>query len=523
MAAQGVGRIARPALAKRICEGLDTGSVLLVAGPGYGKSTAIEEALELDGRRSVWLSCGEAVREPARLLSELVERARAAVPGLGDVVGDALNTPLERLDVTAATTAFVVDIERLLVEPLVIVLDDAENLEGADAAIAVVDRLLNVRGVPLSLAIGTRVPLPLRLSKLRASGGLLELGQAELIFSPGEIEQLLQLRRGGAVSETEVRSVHTASQGWPIVVALTGIAPESAQASSPLPRRDLFRYLAEEVLGRLDEASRMGMVDSSVPAVLTPLLASDLGLAPEFTAEAEASGLFRRTDDSGTGTYHPLFLAFLRERLLELRTEAERESLHARVAANLAAAGEHEESIEHWLAAGRFDEAIESMAIAGPQMVRVSPERVASYLAALPAELKDRPDCLYLEAQLLSGAGDHEGALDPLRAAAAGFREAGQPEREWLTRVILADTLLFSGDPEQVAEVAEGWEEAEGVRGPGGIGGRLVQADLALDHGSPRRGRGGSPAVEWISRGLLAIRLSRCDGPCLDAIGAGMP
>ena len=439
--------------------------MLLVAGPGYGKSSAIEDALELGGHRSIWLSCGEAVREPARLLSELVERARAAVPGLGDVVGDALNAPLERIDVTGATSAFVVDIERLLVEPLVIVLDDAENLEGADAALAVVDRLLNVRGVPLSLAIASRVPLPLRLSKLRASGELLELGRPELIFTPGEIEQVLKLRRGGAVSEAEVTSVQRASQGWPIVVALTGTAPESARASGPLPRRDLFRYLAEEVLGRLDEDTRAVMVDSSVPAALTPALAEDLGLPPAFTAEAEASGLFRRTDDSGGGRYHPLFHAFLRERLLELRTAAERQSLHARVAASLSAAGEQEESIEHWLAAERFEEALESMATAGPQMVRVSPGRVASYIAALPAELRESPDCLYLEAQLRGGAGDHEGALAPFRAAAAGFRASGQPEREWLSRLFLADTLIFTGAFDEVSEVAEGWEEVEGPAG----------------------------------------------------------
>src|SRR5262245_19230769 len=38
------GRISRPGLARRIADGLEAGSVLLVAGAGYGKTMALEEA-----------------------------------------------------------------------------------------------------------------------------------------------------------------------------------------------------------------------------------------------------------------------------------------------------------------------------------------------------------------------------------------------------------------------------------------------------------------------------------------------
>ncbi|MFN8160872.1 MAG: BTAD domain-containing putative transcriptional regulator [Solirubrobacterales bacterium] len=461
MSAHRVGRIARPALAKRVCEGLERGSVMLVAGAGYGKSTVIEEALELTGNPSVWLRCGEASREPARLLSELVERVRSAVPGLGGTVGDALNAPLERVDVGSATTAFVVDVERLLVEPLVIVVDDAEGLEGSGEALAVLDQLLNVRGAPLSLAIGTRVALPLRIGKLRASGELLELGQADLIFSAAETEQVLELRRGGAPSEAEVESVQAASRGWPIAVALTGMTND-AGGPGPLRSEDLFRYLAEEVLERLGEAERLQMVDSGVPDALTPTLAADLGLPDGFNAAAEASGLFRRGQD-GSGTYHPLFLGFLRERLRAMRTEQELADLHARVAASLVSSGLHEDAIEHWLAAGRHEEALQSLVAVGPRLTRVSPGLATSYIAALPPELRTRPDCLLLEGQILWGTGDHERALTQLRAAADGFRAAGQAELDWLARILLADTLVFTGAFEEISDLARGWEDAQGA------------------------------------------------------------
>src|SRR5262249_31102180 len=55
-----------------------------------------------------------------------------------------------------------------------------------------------------------------------------------------------------------------------------------------------------------------------------------------------------------------------------------------------------------------------------------------------------------------------ERAVEPLRGAIAGFREAGNADGEWLARVFLADTLVFIGQVEEVEALAEGWEEASG-------------------------------------------------------------
>src|SRR4051794_41416572 len=118
-------RIARPALARRLATALEAGPVLLVAGAGYGKTTALEEAIELAGVRVAWISCRDAGGEAGRLLLAAVRGLRAAVPGLADVLGDRLAAGLEPVDVDAAAAALVAELEGLLVERLVIVLDDA--------------------------------------------------------------------------------------------------------------------------------------------------------------------------------------------------------------------------------------------------------------------------------------------------------------------------------------------------------------------------------------------------------------
>ena len=168
----GLPRIPRPALARRLADGLDAGSVFLVAGAGYGKTMALEEAIALANRRAVWLPCGESGGEAGRLLIGAVKELRGAAPGLADVVGDRLAAGMEPVDVRAATNALLAELERLLVEPLVIVFDDAEELEDADAALALIDQLLSVRAAPVSVAVATRRALRLKLAKLRVSGRL---------------------------------------------------------------------------------------------------------------------------------------------------------------------------------------------------------------------------------------------------------------------------------------------------------------------------------------------------------------
>jgi ATP/maltotriose-dependent transcriptional regulator MalT len=121
----GLARIARPSLARRLADALEGGSVLLVAGAGYGKTMALEDAVEVLGRRAVWVSCGDAGGEAARLLIAAVEELKAVVPGLADVVGERLAAGLEPVDAGTATAPLLAELERLLVEPLVIVFDDA--------------------------------------------------------------------------------------------------------------------------------------------------------------------------------------------------------------------------------------------------------------------------------------------------------------------------------------------------------------------------------------------------------------
>src|SRR5262249_20795473 len=129
------GRIARPALARRIGDALDAGSALLVAGAGYGKTMALEEAIAYSARRTVWISCRDAGGEAGRVLMGTVDGLRATAPGLIAVVSERFGASSEPIDVRTAAAALLGEVERLLVEPLTIVYDDAEEIADSDGAL----------------------------------------------------------------------------------------------------------------------------------------------------------------------------------------------------------------------------------------------------------------------------------------------------------------------------------------------------------------------------------------------------
>jgi LuxR family maltose regulon positive regulatory protein len=407
VSAVATSRIARPALAQALCEALEHGSVTLVAGPGYGKTMVLDEALQSSAMRAVWVSCGQSAGEAGRLLLAIVSGIASAVPGAADVLAERLSVGAEPVDVRAATSGLLAELERLLVDRLVIVLDDAEELEGDETSLGLVDQLLAGRGSRLSIAIATRRPLSLKVAKLRATGALTEFASSQLCLTAAEAEELLRLRHGRAVSDAEVEAVLAVTEGWPMGVALTALTESAEPRGAAVPQAELFRYLAEEVLDALEPELRLALVDSSVPAVLTPAMADDLGLPAGFLGQIEQRGLFLRPAGSEEYVYHPLFRAFLQEQLADLRSADEQAELHARAAANLVAADHRIEAVEHFIAAADYEQALAVIGAHAQQLLRAAPDTVSNWLERLPLGLRVVEIYLLLDARRQSAIGRH--------------------------------------------------------------------------------------------------------------------
>lgn len=479
MRAQGPPRIARPALAARIAAALDAGSVLLVAPAGYGKTMAVEEAVALRGGPVAWVGCAEGDRDAGRVLLRIIDALGRAAPGVADVPAERMAAGTEPVDPVVVARDLREDLERLLVDPLVIVLDDAERLEDVPRAADVVGALLDGPGDAVRVVVASRRRLGLRTAKLRAAGRLATLGPADLVFTPDECAALLALREGRTPPAGRVEAVMEATEGWPLGVSLGGLGG----ATAPGARGGVFDFLVEEVLDRLDRRHREALLVAALPRELEPGVVRALGLDDDVIDGFERLGLFVTPVDAARrrARLHPLVREFLLERLHAERDPAALRELHAALAGPVEEAGRLEDAVDHWLDAGRWDEAAAAVARGAWSLIGTAPQTVRRWLERLPGRCRELPELLLVASRLEFGAGRHVPAADVARRAVAGFRERGDVRMEWRARLALMDALHGMGAFGEAVDLAEGID-SEAVRDVPEAPDLAVMAAMCLSH-----------------------------------------
>ncbi len=447
--------VARPRLAARVRDALDTGALLLTAGAGCGKTTLLEQALL--AAPTAWVSCSDAERAPGALLARIIDAVATSVPGASDALAERLAAAPDRVDALAAASELLAELSGLMVEPLVLVLDDAEHLDGAHESLRLLERLIRAEGSPLRVAVASRRPLELRIAKPRGAGRVTEVTAAELAFDVEECAALIRARNGRA---EHADAMMEATEGWPLGVALAG-SPADGNLRTLRSAPDLRSYFAEELLESLDPQLREAAISSSVAAVVTPGVARALDLPPDLAARVERAGLLiRRASDGVTFTYHPLMREFLLE-CLDERGPDGRRRLHAAVAAAVAQDGDHPRAIAHWLAAESWLQAVSAIERDSMLLVRTQPDLLRRWLSLLPPHAATLPTMRSLEGQLRWGAGNHAGAIEAFQAAIGGFADHPNPPAEWMARFACSDALIAAGRNDEVEQLRDGWDDPE--------------------------------------------------------------
>jgi LuxR family transcriptional regulator, maltose regulon positive regulatory protein len=461
-------RIGRTRLAGRVEDALEPGSLVLTAGAGCGKTVTLEQVLGAGTRPFAWVSCSPTARSPGALATMIVNAIAAAVPGSADALAETMAASGERVDGLAITRELIEELSRLLVEPLVVVVDDAEQLDGAGDSLRILSELVRAELPLLHVAVASRRPLALKVAKVRASGRLTELTTADLAFDAEECAELLRRRTGQDPPSEHVEVMMELTEGWPLGIALAAGLVERATEAGDLAAAlgglrsapDLREYLSEELLDSLEPELREAALASSVVPVVTAAVERALDLPDEFASRIEGAGLLvRRTDDGFV--YHPLLRDFLLERLRAQCSEDEWRSLNAAAAPALDADGDAVGAIEHWLEAHAWQEAVAAMEREGFGLARTAPELIPRWLSLLPETERGYPTMRALEGQLQWRAGDNEAAIAALADAIGGFRERPNVRAEWAARSILVDLLFATHTADEVKQVVEGWDRPE--------------------------------------------------------------
>jgi LuxR family maltose regulon positive regulatory protein len=382
-----VGRslVARPRVVERFAVTDATRLVVLSAPPGFGKTSAVVDWLQADGRTAAWLSLDESDNDLGRIVPYLV----AAIGGAAGMSAGRANVDSADPEELAA------DLVGLLEEPeapSVLVLDDFHVISDR-SVLALVQAVLSHLPEGRLLVIATREDPPLRLSRLRASGELVELRAEELRFSVAEADAFLRGRMGVALPADAVSSLTDSTEGWPAVLqlvalSLVGRADAASRATEiAADHRLILDYVTEEVLARLDAGTVDFLLQTAHLERLSGALCDAVTGRSDGAATLErlerANLLLTRLDDQRRWyRYHRLFAELLRTRGREWAART-----HLAAARWYRGAGLLDEALEHAVSVGDPLETRGLIWEAGSQLLHTGEVRtVGAALARIPLD-----------------------------------------------------------------------------------------------------------------------------------------
>ena len=205
------GEIVRTRVLELLEHRWDRTVTTVVAGAGFGKSTAVAQAMRanqlaprgVEGRISCRWGCEDAVR--------LVASATAALEGEAPARG----SPLDRLQAVVAAHAPL---------PVCVVIDDIETIPATGTVL--LGTLLDALPTNLHLVLVGRQLPGIGLARLRAAGELLEVGVDDLRFDEQETASLATALGAPAPAE------HLG--GWPAIIRLSLAAPDRSAGRLPV-------------------------------------------------------------------------------------------------------------------------------------------------------------------------------------------------------------------------------------------------------------------------------------------------
>jgi LuxR family maltose regulon positive regulatory protein len=309
--------------------------VLVSAGAGWGKTTALVQWVAADERPVAWLRLDAADNDPVVLLGGLIA-ALAPVSGCDPLLAEALRVAVPPVWETVVPGLAVAVAEA---PPFLLVLDDAQHVARAECW-NVVATLVDCLPQGAQIVVSTRTEPALPLPRLRAAGALATVGGADLAFDRGETADLLALLDLRQPAD-DIDALHRSTEGWATGLYLmaatakggamaagdatgeTGASVEGATVGRTAARgdmREIAGYLLAEVFATQAPAVQDFLLHTAVLDRLSaPLCRAVTGRddGAEVLAHLASGNLFvTPVDDTGRWwRYHQLFADFLRAEL----------------------------------------------------------------------------------------------------------------------------------------------------------------------------------------------------------------
>jgi DNA-binding SARP family transcriptional activator/tetratricopeptide (TPR) repeat protein len=322
--------------------------VLVLADAGFGKTTLLADYSRRTRLPTLWYRLDEQDRDWIPFLNHLVaagrEHSPAFAPQTAALLADAGPDGPDRDDVL---DAFLLELSAIATAGALIVFDDFHLVDDSPDVRHITREILARAPDRVTVVIASRRLPTVPLGRLRALGEVNELQTDDLRFDLRETTQLFNQTFGRDLDGEVLAELANRTEGWIASLHLVQAALRD-RSPSEIRRfirglsgadRELYDYLAEEVVGDLPPDLQQFLMETSVLQVITPELAGAAsGLEPEsvhrLTSAAERLTLLSRSTayPRTHQRYHPLVREFLEARLRSIDGVGRVLELHRRVA-----------------------------------------------------------------------------------------------------------------------------------------------------------------------------------------------
>lgn len=272
--------VARPRLTAMLSKGLAQGFTLVSAPAGYGKTTLISNWLRETGIPTAWLSLDEGDDDPVRFLQYLLTALHEIVPSIRfdllELVEEIQPAALQAL-IHIVINEIVKNGDRFL-----LVLDDFHLIQDPSILTMITCLLDHLPVQQMHLVLITRTDPPLPLSRLRVRGQMTEIRAEQLRFNPAEIAAFLNGMLGFHLSAEDILAMEARTEGWIAGLQLAALSMQGCKDISGFitafrgSHHYIVDYLADEVLQRQDEQTRLFLLQTSILSSLCASLCNRL-------------------------------------------------------------------------------------------------------------------------------------------------------------------------------------------------------------------------------------------------------
>jgi LuxR family maltose regulon positive regulatory protein len=215
------GLVPRARLIERLDRGIERKLTLVSAPAGCGKTTLLAEwlaAIPASERPAAWVSLDQSDNDPTRFWEYFITALQTVHSGVGGNALSLLRSP-QPPPIETLLGTLINEIATISHDPstgsrngFVLVLDDYHVID-AQPVLSGTAFLLDHLPPQMHLVIASRADPPLPLARLRGHGELTELRVADLRFTPDEASAFLNQAMGLDLSEDDVASLATRTEG----------------------------------------------------------------------------------------------------------------------------------------------------------------------------------------------------------------------------------------------------------------------------------------------------------------------